>query len=81
MKSGNLNFLEPSGPLQAGNGTALLFREAWWDRWDWREIKGECFIFVGNTEWMTDHLGDLVVDGKIILQCIQINEMSVCEKD
>jgi hypothetical protein len=25
MKSGNLNFLEPSGPLQAGNGTALAF--------------------------------------------------------
>ena len=23
MKSGNLNFLEPSGPLQASNGTAL----------------------------------------------------------
>jgi len=23
MKSGNLNFLEPSGPLQARNGTAL----------------------------------------------------------
>jgi hypothetical protein len=23
MKSGNLNFLERSGPLQAGNGTAL----------------------------------------------------------
>jgi len=23
MKSGNLNFLEPSGPLQAFNGTAL----------------------------------------------------------
>ena len=23
MKSGNLNFLEPSGPLQACNGTAL----------------------------------------------------------
>jgi hypothetical protein len=23
MKSGNLNFLEPSGPLQAGNGNAL----------------------------------------------------------
>jgi hypothetical protein len=22
MKSGNLNFLEPSGPLQAGNGSA-----------------------------------------------------------
>ena len=25
MKSGNLNFLEPSGPLQAWNGTALHF--------------------------------------------------------
>jgi hypothetical protein len=25
MKSGNLNFLEPSGPLQACNGTALRF--------------------------------------------------------
>jgi hypothetical protein len=26
MKSGNLNFLEPSGPLQACNGTALTLR-------------------------------------------------------
>jgi hypothetical protein len=25
MKSGNLNFLEPSGPLQACNGTALKY--------------------------------------------------------
>ena len=25
MKSGNLNFLEPSGPLQACNGAALTF--------------------------------------------------------
>jgi hypothetical protein len=25
MKSGNLNFVEPSGPLQACNGTALLY--------------------------------------------------------
>jgi len=25
MKSGNLKFLEPSGPLQASNGTALPF--------------------------------------------------------
>jgi len=31
MKSGNLNFLEPSGPLQACNGTALpfVFHFAW----------------------------------------------------
>jgi hypothetical protein len=27
MKSGNLNFLEPSGPLQAYNGTALPFTD------------------------------------------------------
>jgi len=27
MKSGNLNFLEPSGPLQASNGTALPFTQ------------------------------------------------------
>ena len=25
MKSGNLNFLEPSGPVQACNGTDLIF--------------------------------------------------------
>jgi hypothetical protein len=25
MKSGNLNFLEPSGPLEACNGIALLY--------------------------------------------------------
>jgi len=25
MKSGNVNFLEPSGPLQACNGTALPY--------------------------------------------------------
>jgi hypothetical protein len=28
MKSGNLNFLEPSGSLQARNGTALPFLTA-----------------------------------------------------
>ena len=27
-KSGNLNFLEPSGPVQARNGTALLYLSA-----------------------------------------------------
>ena len=35
MKSGNLNFLGPFGPLQACNGTALplplpIVQEAWW---------------------------------------------------
>jgi len=29
MKSGNLNFLEPSGPLQACNGTALPLLTPW----------------------------------------------------
>jgi hypothetical protein len=30
MKSGNLNFLEPSGPLQACKGTALTFTKLKW---------------------------------------------------
>ena len=29
MKSGNLNFLETSGPLQACNGTAIPFAVVW----------------------------------------------------
>ena len=29
MKSGNLNFLEPSGPFQACKGTALTYIHAW----------------------------------------------------
>jgi len=31
MKSGNLNFLEPSRPLQACNGSALLFTQEGYD--------------------------------------------------
>ena len=39
MKSGNLNFLEPSGPLQACNGTALPF-------FFYVEFKGLCCILI-----------------------------------
>jgi hypothetical protein len=38
MKSGNLNFLEPSGPLQACNGTActlFIFLQSAWDYLFW----------------------------------------------
>ena len=38
MKSGNLNFLEPSGPLQAYNGTAFVFN---------RCLEGRIFVM----EW------------------------------
>jgi len=31
MKSGIFNFLEPSGPLQASNGTALPFYQGKWN--------------------------------------------------
>ena len=41
MKSGNLNFLEPSGPLQACNGTALPFTVLTSRRNAWKKI----FIF------------------------------------
>jgi len=30
-KSGNLNFLEPSGPLGACNGTALPYKSSSWE--------------------------------------------------
>jgi len=33
MKSGKLNFLEPSGPLHACNGTALPFYLQWEPCW------------------------------------------------
>jgi hypothetical protein len=33
MKSGKLNFLEPSGPLQDCNGTALLLPLPMFDKW------------------------------------------------
>jgi hypothetical protein len=46
MKSGNLNFLEPSGPLQACNGTALplLYQEQIQSR--------ECFYWMLLYKWM-----------------------------
>ena len=44
MKSGNLNFLEPSGPLQACNGTAYLllpYRIATTEANIWHGIPGD----------------------------------------
>jgi hypothetical protein len=37
MKSGNLNFLEPSGPFQACNGTALPF--TYGNNWALKRVK------------------------------------------
>jgi len=49
MKSGNLNFLEPSGPLKACNGTALSFyninvdlKDMGWVGVDWLTKWGCC---------------------------------------
>ena len=48
MKSGNLNFLEPSGPLQACNGIALplpyLYFNALWDPKCLQNVLYECEI-------------------------------------
>ena len=42
MKSGNLNILEPSGPLQACNGSALpLYKSALVGKIQWIEMHGE----------------------------------------
>jgi len=43
MKSGNLNFLEPSGPLQAYNGTALSFY-----LWRWLPVISKNKVFIQN---------------------------------
>ena len=51
MKSGNLKFLEPSGPLQACNGTALLLpvvtstREDVYNEIQIQEILSEINVF------------------------------------
>jgi hypothetical protein len=51
MKSGNLNLLKPSGPLQAFNGTALPF----------------FINFGGKTTEKEESFFDLGVDGKVKL--------------
>jgi len=48
VKSGNLNFLEPSGPLQACNGTATVRKSSvlWASHWHVaKRIKMSIFIF------------------------------------
>jgi hypothetical protein len=40
MKSGNLNFLEPSGSLQACNGTAFILQK----------FKHPCLIYVAEMQ-------------------------------
>ena len=59
MKSGNLNFVEPSGPLRACNGTALPLHI------ETRKLHTE--FLVGKLE-VTDHMKDQGVDGRIILK-------------
>jgi hypothetical protein len=44
MKSGNLNFLEPSGPLQACNGTALTYPVFKLPRYHFVQTRYRCFI-------------------------------------
>jgi hypothetical protein len=51
MKFGNLNFLEPSGPFQACNGTALPFCLISNDAWSHEHSRDICLIkcaFVGE---------------------------------
>jgi len=52
MKSGNLNFVEPSGPLQACNGTALpLCGAAMYVKYDAcskMSLSVTIFVWIGN---------------------------------
>jgi len=71
MKSGNLNFLEPSGPLQACNGTALLY--------DYVHIQEQSYEHLGNntcllTKWPPDDNVDDDDDVLIKMRC------EICEK-
>ena len=73
MKSGNLNFLEPSGPLQACNGTTLIFfflRVPFPPRRDWKHpvfLPGsqKQFLFEHKFTNVTDDLHDSPVNAML----------------
>jgi hypothetical protein len=54
-KSGNLNFLEPSGPVQACNWTAFCLIMPGIGRWDLaRRLRGQCWhiaFYMNITSW------------------------------
>ena len=56
MKSGNLNFLEPSRPLQACNGTALPFTQ---QRLSSYNRDGVCLLY--GTNWIFKYNSDFYV--------------------
>ena len=63
MKSGNLNFLEPSGPLQACNGTAFYRYEAGIKRAEVPSSDLNCSEHtVNNFErfWSREHMSTLI---------------------
>ena len=66
-KSGNLNFLEPSGTLRACNGTALPSYEAY-------KRESSCIMqyLFGNLK-ERDHLEGVGLHGRIILKWILNN--------
>ena len=77
MKSGNLNFLEPSGPLQACNGTALPYRYYyyyyyyyyyWW--WWWFVVQVP-FLVILTQSVLCSTAGHLLVS-------ITVNDTCVC---
>ena len=52
-KSGNLNFLEPSGPIQASNGTALPLPLLKY-KISWKSAQREAVFPCGQTDGQTD---------------------------
>ena len=64
MKSGNLNFLEPSGPLQACNGTALPLPETQNLSSSVMSAKGKTFsVLVHECVWKLEHLREVWIYG------------------
>jgi len=79
MKSGNLNFLEPSGPLQACNGTALPFTfsclyicnyESLLDKWSTVCVDTYYVGLSGGTSWQ---LAVLICSVYYMTSCHVIN--------
>jgi hypothetical protein len=63
MNSGNRNFLEPSGPLQACNGTALPF----YKRYDEHNVLK--FIKLGRLRWAGHVMGMEKNDPELKVHC------------
>ena len=74
MKSGNLNFLVPSGPLQACNGTALPLLLCQWSRYVTLGVTFKNSVFLTEEVWVQSQRNPFGICGRLalgkILRCV-----------